>query len=395
MKQFKLQHIIGFALVLAFGVAYAAGVPINSDTFGQVGLAFGLMGTMGVLDTATLLEVQRVQKTPTTFWLEKCFPRQINFTTEYIAFDRVNEDFRRLAPFVAPNVQGKVMAQEGSDMVNFKPAYVKPKHIVEPDAVLVRKPGEALGSGSLTPEQRREATIASLLERHKNMHLMTREWMAAKAIIDGKVTIEGENYPKTTVDFRRDASLTVVLAGGAKWDQVGTSFPLENIKAGRVSANTLSGAVIRDVVFGAGAWSLFSSHATVTPLLDKQVRGSESDFTKMTDGFEDTVEYLGSIQGSGGAGLLRLWLYSGKYKDEAGILQDILDTDTVVGVDFASVEGHRCFGAIRDGKAGFQALDMFPKNWEDEDPWAEYIMTQSAPLMVPKTPNATFSMKVR
>ena len=394
LKNLKLQHLIGFALVIAFGVAYAAGVPIHSDTFGQAGLAFGLMGTMGVLDTSTLLEVQRVQKSPTTFWLEKCFPKQINFTTEYITFDRVSEDFRRLAPFVAPNLQGKVMVHEGSDMVNFKPAYVKPKHIVEPDMVLVRKPGEALGTGSLTPEQRREATIASLLERHKNMHLMTREWMAAKAIIDGKVTIEGENYPKVTVDFRRDAALTILLTGAAKWDQTGTANPLADIKAARSVANTKSGAVIRDVIFGANAWKLFQDNTDVQAMLSNQVRGSESDFSKMTDGFDDSVEYLGQMSGNNGAGLVRMWLYSGKYRDEANVLQDIMDTNTIAGVDFNTVQGHRCFGAIRDGKAGFQALDMFPKMWEDEDPWAEYLMTQSAPLMVPATPNATFSMKV-
>ena len=391
MKNFKLQHIISSMMMFAVGVAYAAGVPMPFEI--EHVLAFGALGTMGVLDTSTLLEVQRVQKTPTSFWLEKCFPKQINFTTEYIAFDRVNEDFRRLAPFVAPNVQGKVMAQEGSDMLNFKPAYVKPKHIVEPDAVLVRKPGEALGSGSLTPEQRRDATVADLLARHKTMHAMTREWMAAKAIIDGKVTIEGENYPKVTVDFRRDASLTILLAGAAKWDQ-GTATPLNDIKAARIAANAKSGAVIRDIVFGANAWKLFSDNTDVQALLSTQTRGSDSDFTKMVDGFEDSVEYLGQLSGINGSGLIRMWLYSGKYRDEAGVLQDIMDTNTVVGVDFAAVQGHRCFGAIRDGKAGFQPLDMFPKMWEDEDPWAEYLMTQSAPLMVPAQPNATFSMKV-
>ncbi len=348
---------------------------------------------MNVFDTTTLLDVLRVQKAPMSFWLEKCFPRQINFETDTISFDRVNEDYRRLAPFVAPNVQGKVMSREGSDMLAFKPAYVKPKHIVEPDDVLVRQPGEAIGSGSMTLEQRRDAVVADILRRHKEMHAMTREWMAAKAIIDGKVDVEGENYPKVTVDFRRDASLTVVLAGAAKWDQA-TATPLADLKSARQSANTLSGAVIRDVIFGSNAWALFSGFADVKALLDKQVRGSESDFTKMTDGFEDSVEYLGSLQGTGGAGLIRMWLYSGKYRDENDTLQDILNTNTVVGVDFAAVQGHRCYGAIRDGKAGFKALDMFPKMWEDEDPWAEYLMTQSAPLMVPKQPNTTFSIKV-
>lgn len=349
--------------------------------------------TIGVFDTTTLLDVLRVQKPVKTFWLDKCFPNQINFDTEKIAFDRVNEDYRRLAPFVAPNVQGKVMSREGSDMLAFKPAYVKPKHVVEPNDVLVRQPGENLGTGSLSLQQRREAVIADILRRHKEMHTMTREWMAAKAIIDGKVTISGESYPLTTVDFRRDASLTVVLAGAALWS-AGTATPLADIYAARTAANTLSGAVIRDVIFGQGAWGLFSGFTAVKDLLNNQVRGSESDFTKMTDGFEDSVEYLGTLQGTGGAGMVRMWLYTGKYRDEAGVLQNILDTNTVVGVDFASVQGHRCFGAIKDGSAGFKALDMFPKNWEDEDPWVEYLMTQSAPLMVPKQANATFSIKV-
>lgn len=393
MKSMKLQTVFGLAMMVVAAVAYATGYDLGLDS--DAAMAFGLLGTMGTFDTATLLEVQRVQKAPLGFWLEKCFPKQINFETDYIAFDRVNEDYRRLAPFVAPNVQGKVMTREGSDMVNFKPAYVKPKHIVEPNDVLVRQPGEALGSGTLSLEQRRAAVVADITRRHKEMHAMTREWMAAKAIIDGKVTIQGENYPKVTVDFRRDAALTIALTGTAKWDQSSTAAPLTDLYNARRTANSKSGAVIRDVVFGANAWALFSGFSAVQTLLSNQVRGSESDFTKLTDGFEDSVEYLGTLVGAGGTGLIRMWLYSGKYRDESGVLQDILDTDTVVGVDFASVQGHRCFGAIRDGKAGFKALDMFPKMWEDEDPWAEYLMTQSAPLMVPKQPNATFSIKVK
>ena len=383
------KYLVVAALSVMCGLALATGTPIDPSW-----AAVGMLGTIEVFDTTTLLSVLRTQKSPMQFWLTKAFPAQINFETEKIAFDRVNEDYRRLAPFVAPNVQGKVMTREGSDMVAFKPAYVKPKHIVDPNDVIVRQPGEALGTGSLTLAQRREAIIADILRRHKEMHSMTREWLAARAVIDGTVDIEGENYPKVTVDFRRDASLSATLLTTARWNQ-STSTPLADIASKRQASNTLCGAVIRDLVFGAGAWASFSAHASVTPLLDKQVRGSESDFTKMTDGFEDSVEYLGSLQGTGGAGLLRLWLYSGKYKDESDVLQDILNTDTVVGVDWGMIQGHRCFGAIRDGAAGFQALDMFPKNWEDQDPWVEYLMTQSAPLMVPKQPNASFKIKVQ
>lgn len=349
--------------------------------------------SIGVYDTVTMLDVLRVQKTPLTFWLEKCFPRQINFTEEKIAFDKVNADYRRLAPFVAPNVQGKVMTTEGYETVAFKPAYVKPKHIIDVDQAFIRRPGESLMTGSLTPQQRKDAAVADILQRHKEMHTMTREWLAARAIIDGAVTIEGENYPSTTVDFRRDASLSITLSGAAKWDQ-GTSTHLTDLKNARIASNTLCGAVIRDVIFGANAWALFSAKTDVKDLLNNQVRGSDTNFTKLNDGFDDSIEYVGTLVGAFGAGLTRMWVYTGKYKNESGTLTDILDTNTVVGVDFAMVEGYRCFGAIKDGAAGFQALDMFPKVWEEQDPWVELLMTQSAPLMVPKQPNATFKIKV-
>ncbi len=385
-----MKLLITAALMIVCAGVYASGHAVDVSAVGGM----VALGTIGVFDTTTLLSVLRTQKAPMTWWRDKCFTKQINFTAEKIAFDRVNTDYRRLAPFVAPNVQGKVMTREGSDMLAFKPAYVKPKHIVSPDDVLARVPGEALGTGSLTLEQRREAAVADIMLRHKHMHAMTQEWLAARAIIDGTVTIVGEGYPSVTVDFRRHADLSVTLLTTAKWDAPTTATPLDDIKALRIRANALCGATIRDIVFGANAWALFSGFTEVTDLLNKQVRGSESDYSKMTDGFEDSVEYLGSLQGAGGAGLLRLWLYSGKYMDDTDTQQDILNTNTVVGVDFAMVEGHRCFGAIMDGKAGFQALDMFPKHWETEDPWAEYIMTQSAPLMVPKQPNATFKLRV-
>lgn len=387
-KLFYAALFMAFAAVFS-GVASAVGLPLDMSVASVVVFA----GVLDAYDTATMLEVLRVQKTPQTFWLDKFFPRQINFDTDKIGFDRVNEDYRRLAPFVAPNVQGKVLGDEGYDTLTFKPAYVKPKHVIDVDKPFIRQPGETMISGSMSPQQRRDAVIANLMARHKAMHTMTREFMGAKAIIDGKVTIEGENYPTVTVDFRRDASLTVVLAGAAKWDQA-TSVHLSDIYNARSTSNRLCGAVIRDIIFGANAWALFSAKTDVKELLNNQVRGSDTNFTKLNDGFDDSVEYLGSLVGVNGSGLVRMWLYSGKYKNESDVLTDILDTNTVVGVDAGMVEGHRCFGAIKDGKAGFQPLDMFPKIWEEEDPWQELLMTQSAPLMVPKQPNATFSIKV-
>lgn len=342
-------------------------------------------------DLVTLLEVLRVQKEPTNFWLQ-FFPSQINFETEEIAFDKVWGDDRGLAPFVVPNVQGRVLGIEGYETVAFKPAYVKPKYVVDPNMVIPRQPGEALGTGSLTIEQRRNAVIAELVRRIKVLIANRNEWLASRAIIDGKVIIKGEDYPETLVDFRRDPSLTGTLTGAARWSQSGAD-PLADLKLMRQQANQLSGARITKHIFGANAWDLFAARVDLKELMDTRYGGMENRVTRLTDGYEG-LEYMGVIQGLNGAGRIEAWVNTSKYIDpETGLEEFHLDQDTVVGVS-EMVRGVRCFGAIKDKAARYRALPIFLKNWENEDPSVEYLLGQSAPLMVPKEPNATFSLKV-
>lgn len=342
-------------------------------------------------DLTTLLEVLRVQKTPSSFWLQ-WFPRQINFETQEIAFDKVFGDDRGLAPLVVPNVQGRVLGLDGYETMAFKPAYVKPKHVVDPNMVIERQPGEALATGSMSIEQRRNAVIGEITRRHKVLLQNRNQWLAARAIIDGKVTISGEDYPTTLVDFRRHASLTGVLTGGARWSET-TANPLSDLKTMRINANNRSGARITQHIFGANAWDLFTQRVDLKDLMDVRYKGSDTLVTRMDDGYEG-VEYMGVIQGLNGAGRIEVWVNTEKYIDpETGDEEFYLDQDTVVGVS-PMVQGVRCFGAIKDKKAGYRALEVFMKMWENEDPSVEYLLSQSAPLMVPKQPDATFSLKV-
>ncbi|MEN9925545.1 MAG: phage Season12 [Pseudomonadota bacterium] len=345
-----------------------------------------------IYDTTTLLEVLRVTKTPSRFWLQ-FFNRQINFDTEDVAFDKVFVDDRKLAPFVVPNVQGRVMGMEGYETYSFKPAYVKPKHVVDPNMVIPRMAGETLGSGSMSPEQRRNAVIAELLRRHRVMHENRWEWMAAQAIITGKVVVKGEDYPEVTVDFRRHASLTGTLSGAAKWDQ-STANPLNDLKIMRVNAHNRSGARVQRHIFGADAWDMLTQRVNLKDMMDVNYRGGYgTNVSLMLDGLEG-IEYVGTIVGSNGGGRLECYVNTAKYIDpDTGNEEFFLDQKTVVGVSEA-VQGVRCFGAIKDRSAGYRPLPLFPKNWENEDPSVEYLMTQGAPLMVPGQPDATYSIKV-
>lgn len=344
------------------------------------------MSYSGPYSTAELLEVSRFTKSITPFWLS-FFNRQINFETEEIFFDKVDRDYRKLAPLVVPNVQGRPMTLDGYTSLSFKPAYVKPKHAIDPNMVIERQPGEALGAGSLSLMQRRDAVIAEVLRRHDSMLTNRNEWLAAKALIDASVTLSGEDYPTTTVDFQRHASLSVTLAGAALWT-AGTATPLADIASARTNAYNRSGAVIRRVVFGGTAWDNFATRVDLKALMDKNYGGLNVNIQRAADGFEGQ-EYMGTYGGIFGGGQIDLWVDRSKYVDENGAEQFFLPQTTVVG--FSDVEGVRCFGAIKDMMA-LQAMERFPKMWRVEDPSAEYLMTQSAPLMVPKKPNASFKI---
>lgn len=346
----------------------------------------------GLYKTTELIQVQRKVKSLPAFFLQ-WFNRQINFETDQIAFDKVHTNYQDLAPFVAPNVQGRVMKQEGFNRVAFTPAYVKPKHVIDPNQIIPVQPGEIGNAGEKSLAQRRNAVIADLLVRHKTMHENRWEWMACQALTYGYVDVEGEDYPKLRVNFNRDAALTIVT----DWSSANANADgFADIKLARMLANdlSLSGAIVRDWIFGGDAWARFYElhKDELLKLMDKNTRGSETEVTQLWDGLEG-VEYIGEIKGLRGQGLIRIWVNTQKYRNEAKQQVYMFPQNAVLGVSSA-VDGVRCFGAIMDKGAGYQPLSMFPKMYEEEDPSVEYLLTQGAPLMVPADPNSTVLLLV-
>jgi hypothetical protein len=347
-----------------------------------------------VFDTLTLVGVIQVQNPPSNYWLQ-FFPNEINFDTEEIMFDVVSPH-RRLAPFVAPNVQGKVMTEFGYTTKTFKPAYVKPKHVVDPSRAIKRRAGEAI-TGEMSLQERYDACVADNMRVEREEIERRWEWMAARAVIDGAVTVSGENYPTVTVNFGRDAALTATLAGTAKWD-VSTGLPLVDIGDLRTEVNRKARTSINRLTFGLDAWGSFvdeALHPQVKDLLDTRYRGSDSNFNRNVPTNGDPWEYRGSISGSGNTGTLELWTYNDEYEDDAGALQPFMDQTKVVGTG-PGIQGTRCYGAIKDRAAELKAMSLFPKMWEETgDPTATLTMTQSAPLMVPAQPNGCFALDVQ
>ena len=350
---------------------------------------------LDIYSTTQLLPVVETIKPQTYFFRDSFFGNIVNFDTQTIAFEELPTE-QRLAPFVSPQAQGRVMRMKGRTSKVFAPAYVKPKHEIDPNmnVVLQRGAGEAIG-GSRTLEQRWDAAVAQTLTLQSDMIDRREEWMCAQAIINGGVLVAGEDYPAVYVDYGRDPSLTSVLTGTARWGQ-SAAAPLTNLGALRTGAFRLSSRPVSDIVMGLDAFALFFADQQVKDALaasaNYRITTSDSQLTAFSDG-STPLEYRGRIGGANGQGALNIWTYSQTYEDYDGTTVNIMNPLDVVGIA-RSVDGYMCYGAIKDSKAGLRPLARFPKMWENQDPSVTFTMTQSSPLPVPTRPNASFRIRV-
>jgi len=336
---------------------------------------------MDLFSTNVLTGVVNSLLTPSQFLLNRYFGQIQTEASEEIHFDIIDKT-RRLAPFVSPVVEGKVVASQGHTTKTFKPAYLKPKTVFDSTRPLKRAAGEPIG-GTMSPDQRIGMMIRRDLSDHKDQVDRRLEVMAAEALSTGAITVTGDNYPTTNVNFGRNANLSVTLAGAALWSDPAVD-PLDDLQDWSQTALQISGAMLRDVIMTVDVWKIFRKKASVQAELDR-FRGSSTMETAAQ--IEEGGVYMGMIDG------FNVFVYSGWYLDAAGVEQPILPAGTVLMAG-AQIEGVQAFGAIRDEDAGYQALPLFSKSWVSKDPSVRYLLTQSAPLIVPTRVNASFTASV-
>lgn len=317
-----------------------------------------------------------------SFFLDNYFPNILMSEAEFIHFDVVDKT-RRLAPFVSPVVAGKIVQEKGISTKTFQPAYIKAKTAFSPSQAIQRTAGEPIG-GNLSPAQRHIVRINNMLMDHVDMIQRRLEWMAAKALVNGAVEISGENYQTTLVDFGRNPSQTVTLTGGDRWGQTGVK-PLANLDTWRLQALQNSGANLTDVIMSPDTWVTFKED----PQVEKRfIRFQGSNQTTLQTGapIGEGATFMGTLDG------YNIYVYAAFYLDENGTEHPMLPAGTVLLLS-QQLQGTRAFGAILD-ETSLQAQPIFVKSWAEEDPSVRWVMSQSAPLVIPTRVNASFRATV-
>lgn len=339
-----------------------------------------------LFSTNVLMGVVQNLMAPSTFLLKQFFNAEQTEQTEEIHFDRISKT-RRVAPFVSPLVSGQIVASQGFSTDTFKPAYVKDKRVWNPNRALKRTPGEQIG-GTLAPMDRMRAILNFELQDQIEMVQRRLELMAAEALRTGKVTVAGEKYPTVVVDFLRAAALTVTLAGGAKWDAATTVAMLDNLTTWALLVLKASGTYPTDVVMDVDAWTLFKNCDQVKSRLTIQKEANQAATMMQGGRLVQGGVFMGTID------QFNIFVYADWYVDANGVEQPILPSGTVL-MGGPGIEGVRCFGAIQDEEAGFQAVPYYPKSWVEKDPSVRMLLMQSAPLVVPVRANGSLAATVK
>ncbi|MEP2533557.1 major capsid protein [Shimia sp.] len=320
-------------------------------------------------------------------WLELFFPNAHMSEQEEIMFDKIDAS-REIAPFMLPNVPGKpIYRPQGERISTFKPAYTKPKDPVRPSQALSLQPGElARRKALMSPKARFDAKVIEITKFHRDAITRLWEYMGARAIIDGEITIAYEGAAPVTIDFGRDAAHTIVKGVGARWGDSGVSAWDDVQEWFDLAAAAEFGAAPTDVMLGSKAYAAFMADEDVQKKLDKDVKGVDS--VQLNQGLivKDPLDPFTKV---GYIGAVTVWLVSGignTFKSN-NATANVLEPHEVLLASRA-VDGVKAFGAILDVES-LQPADIFPKMWDENDPSARFIMSQSAPLMIPVNPNAT------
>lgn len=339
-------------------------------------------------DTAVLLGAMYNLYRPSTFILDLMFPFTMEFDTEQVLWDEV-ADSRKMATFTPPNMRANRNQAQGFTTKSVTAPYIKEDGPVKPGRALKRRAGETM-LGELSAEERLALlTLDDLLEYERKI-LRRKEWMACNLLQNGSVTLSGTNYDgNITLDYNRDAALSITLTGVDRWGEAGVSV-LDDIEDWAILVQEKCGVAPRIVIMAGSAWRLARQDTEFRESLDNRRGGEASDSVQLGPVVPEDVSHARYV---GHSGDFEFWVYEQTVQDDAGSSISLMPTNTVWMVSQA-YEGVQAHGAIQTVDS-MVPMAMFPRVYPERNPDALIAEIQSAPVLIPMRPNATLRATVR
>ena len=353
--------------------------------------------------TRTLLGVFRDSR-PETWYFGQFFPNQMRSDSEWIDFEKLPIRNRRLAQFVQPMGRGAGVFTDKVQGYRFKPANIVVEESVDPLRPLTFQPGidaSTVQSSDLSPMQRLQLLKMQMMQEAQLAVERRWEWMRARAIIDGAVTFNYKDGTVITADFLRASAHTASLTSGNYWGDPGVSI-LDDVQGIIDTMNAAEfGAMPTRITMGGGVATVIRQNAEILKHMDRNIDGGRHVVERglLAGGPDDSKVYkFGELFVGGASGVtIELIVNNETYTNDSGVETRYLGNNEIVVTGSPNaINGYECFGRIIDKDAGYEAIPMFPKNFETgERVKVENLSIESAPIFVPINPNATFKKTVR
>jgi hypothetical protein len=312
------------------------------------------------------------------------FLRDTFFTgREYPATPLIEFDFRRgrrkMAPFVAPLVGGKLMERQGFETRFFRAPRIAPVRALRVPDLEPRMMGESIYSAR-SPADRAAELLAEDAVFCDEAISRREEWMCRQVLVNGALTVTADTGYQMVVDYTQSS------AGAAnnhyvpttKWDQAG-SDPLADLEAARLATIKDSGISPNIALFGVNAAKVFVRNAQVGTLLDK-MRFSIATIEPIIK--DPAVVIFGRVPG------LELYEYAEYFEDDAGTIFPMLPDNFVMllSTETPNKIVYGAFTQLEDVKAKrfvTYTTDRIPFIYGDEEGGALYYRLTSCPLPMP------------
>jgi hypothetical protein len=327
---------------------------------------------MDLFTTRAMIAALDERRAVRNFLTSRFFGRVENHTTLEVDID-IRRNKRRLAPFVNPLSEGKLMEHQGFGTMAIRPPYIKPKMVTTAADLYKRAMGVNV-YGAQSPAAVAAAKLAEELDTMDSAIDRRIEWMAAKALFTGSVTVVGEGL-NAVIDFQRNSTHNIALSGTDLWSN-SASTPIEDLRAWKSVVSASSGVVPTMAIFASDVVDAFLRHADVRAvlnLLNNTTIAMRMDTEALA---EQGVTYVGRVE------QLDIFQYDEVFlNDTTGLEEPLVPAGSVL-LGSGAVDARLHYGAILD-LSGLNAVGRFPKSWVTEDPSARWVMVQSAPLPVP------------
>jgi hypothetical protein len=302
---------------------------------------------------------------------------------EYPPTNLVEFDFRRgrrkMAPFVAPLVGGKVMERQGYETRFYRAPRIAPVRALRTPDLEARLPGETIYNAGTQADRAAEllADDAIFLDT-----AITRreEWMCRSLILNGAITVTADNGYTNVINYMESSqgAPNNHFVPTIKWDQT-NSDPLADLESARLAVIRDSGISPNIVLFGSSAKTAFLNNAAVSKFLDS-IRFQMATVEPII--VDDAVVRFGGQAG------LEYYSYAEYFEDDAGTLYPMLPPELVL-LASTTVQNKIVYGAytqLEDVKAKrfvTYQTSRIPYIYGDEDGGSLYYRLTSCPLPMP------------